>query len=382
MPKVFVQAVIRSENTYRVVIDGQQRIKAILSFLNGDLKLGKPYTGEFENLTFDQLPSNIREEFLSYKIDINEIRNAPDDVVRDIYSRVNKYTVALNKQELRRADFPGEFLKLSEELAREPFFDEARVFTVANSRRMGDVEFVSELLALLLEGPQEKRERLDDFYQTYMEWDSEKRDSVKNRFVGVLEDFRAIFQEYLNLAKSRFRQKADFYSLFAAIDECRVSGGFLEGKPLEYLRADFDFLDDETAPESDVRLLSHYAVLCVSQGNSLSSRRWRRDFLKHFLHGTYFQEPPSLEGIASFAEILIDRYTPPMCQPGYQECPVCGLEIKDYSDENVFLTWHKSDPVYQLNNALFIHQECREAAAEEFFLWNRDTETLKLPFEE
>jgi hypothetical protein len=43
----------------------------------------------------------------------NEINDASDDQLREIYSRVNKYSTVLNSQELRRSDFPGDFLTLS-----------------------------------------------------------------------------------------------------------------------------------------------------------------------------------------------------------------------------------------------------------------------------
>lgn len=381
MPKVFLQAIIRESDTYRVVIDGQQRIKAILSFLRGDFKLTKPYTGEYSGLTFGELPPHIQEEFLSYKVDINEIRNAPDDIVRDIYLRVNKYTVALNKQELRRADFPGQFLSLSEELAQESFFEEGRIFTIANSKRMGDVEFVSELLALLLKGPQEKRDTLDDFYLNYVEWDSAERDLLRSRFLAVLGDYRKIFRKPdLDLAETRFRQKADFYSLFAAIDDCRIEGGSLEDKPMDCLQEDFRIVDFHTTPHSEVSILSEYAIKCVSQGNTFASRKWRRDLLKHFLYGTYFQKPPSLEGIKIFRDILDDINNPSMCRQSQEPCPVCNVEITDYSDGNAFLTWRKNEQVYQLSNALFIHRECREIARVEFLTW-QDPGTLDLPLQ-
>lgn len=385
MPKIFLQATIRNAETHRTVIDGQQRIKAILSFLRGEFSLAKPYTGEFSNLTFDELPANIQNAFLSYKVDINEICNASDDIVRDIYHRVNKYTVALNKQELRRADYPGEFLKLSESLAQEEFFETGRIFTIANSKRMGDVEFVSELLAILLDGPQDKRNTLDNFYLQYMEWASEEKNYLRNRFLTVLGDFRKIFDhtdgtEEIDLAATRFRQKADFYSLFAAIADCHTEGGSLESKPLDCLRKDFIIIDENTAPHTEASKLSEYAVMCVSQGNSFGSRKWRRDFLKHFLVGTYFQKPPTSDGIDIFRGILDDLYDPLMCPPYKQPCPICDAEIDDYSKNNAFLTWKKDEEVFQLSNATFIHNECRETAHTDFLTWE-DPGTIDLPFQ-
>ena len=104
MPKIFLQAILRDQDTYRIVIDGQQRLTAILEFLNNDFALDTPYEGPHLSKRFIDLPQEVQHDILNYNIDINEIRNATKDVIRDVYSRVNKYTVQLNKQELRRAD--------------------------------------------------------------------------------------------------------------------------------------------------------------------------------------------------------------------------------------------------------------------------------------
>ncbi|UPT74143.1 MAG: DUF262 domain-containing protein [Elusimicrobiota bacterium] len=379
IPKIFFQAIVRNKDTYRVVIDGQQRIKAILSFVDDDFHLAKPYSGEYSGRKFSELPQNIQDEFLSYKIDTNEIVNAPDDVVRDIYSRVNKYTVALNKQELRRADLPGEFLSLSEKLAICPLFEAAKIFTITNSKRMGDVEFVSELLAQLLSGPQEKRETLDDFYLKYQEWDKAAKQSIEARFQAVLDDLLLIFDgTNESVSMLRFKQKADFYSLFAAIDDLRATGGTLEGKLLEDLRADLRLLDEYIEPESKANLLSRYAIQCVSQGNSIASRTSRRNFLKHFLQGTYLSKPPSIEGVATFHSILEDLAHEDMCPTTPINCPLCDLAEgdPDYSETNVFLTWPKNKLTFQMENATFIHWAHRAQAADDYFVWD---EPYKLP---
>ncbi|OGR74270.1 MAG: hypothetical protein A2089_03780 [Elusimicrobia bacterium GWD2_63_28] len=377
MPKIFFHSIVRDSDTYRVVIDGQQRIKAILSFLKGDYRLAPPYDGEYIGRIFSELPSSIQDDFLSYKIDTNEIRNAPDDVVRNIYQRVNKYTVALNRQELRRADYPGEFLSLSEELAQSQFLEEAKVFTIANSKRMGDVEFVSELLALLISGPQEKRDTLDDFYLNYARWDTSEKAAIKARFERVLKDMKSISDqqpaETLDIktfSQMRFRQKADFYSLFAAIDECNSTGGTLEGRSAEYLKEDLQLIDYNTEPESEIGILRKYAIQCISQANSIASRRWRKDFLKLVIEGTYFSRPPNIEGVKVFHSLLWDLYTPGVCPTASFTCPVCGEEGEDYSTEKVFLTWKKTSTTFQIMNAVFIHNACKEKARNEYHVWD------------
>ena len=164
MPKIFLANTIQDDNTYRLVIDGQQRLKAILDFLRDKFSLDDPYNGKEKGKKFSELDQETQHSFLSYRIDFNEAQKPAEDELREVYSRVNKYTVPLNKQELRRADFPGDFLELSENLAENEYFDQAKIFTPANRRRYLDVEYVSELLAAMIDGIQDKKVALDNLY--------------------------------------------------------------------------------------------------------------------------------------------------------------------------------------------------------------------------
>src|SRR5687767_10142233 len=101
MPKIFLANRLQKTHTYRVVIDGQQRTTAILDFLADRFPLDDPYDGPHKGKTFSQLDENTQGQILSYQIDFNEAINPSDQETREVYSRVNKYTVALTKQELR-----------------------------------------------------------------------------------------------------------------------------------------------------------------------------------------------------------------------------------------------------------------------------------------
>ena len=370
MPKIFLQAIIKGLNTYRIVIDGQQRLTAILGFLNDDYALDYPYEGPYASLKFSKLPEEIQRHILSYKVDVNEIRNASKDMIRDIYSRVNKYTVQLNKQELRRADYPGDFLHISEKLAFEKFFEDNRIFTVASSKRMGDVEFVSELLMLLLAGPQEKKEELDEFYERYMKWDSLQKIAIVGRFKNVLDNIGklwpsdGILGQIPPFFKSRFKQKADFYALFNAIDDLVRKGFTIKGKDLSALRRDLALLDERIEPESEIQLFRKYAIQCVSQSNTTGSRKWRRNVLKAFLSGTYTNSLPGIQTCRAFHNILIEAKMP----FGKMTCPICDRDHKFnlLSSHETKLGWEAGETSFQLSNAVLIHRSCLPKVGAEF----------------
>lgn len=285
IPKIYIKSIMCNGNTYRVVIDGQQRLTAILKFVKNKLKLSKPYSGEYEGFFFSDLPDDVQNEILRYKIDINEIFNPSEEEIRDLYSRVNKYTVQLNKQELRRADFPGRFIKLAEQLSEIPFFDEAKIFSTKQRRRMLDVEYVEELLSILTDGVQDKKEYLDDVCEKYMEMDN--ADVISEKFYDVISDIQTIFDfNIMPIGETRFRQKSDFYSLFACVADLQQLGP-LKTACLQAVRPVLQEMNAQIGPQSEDADYREYATRCLSDANSITNRQWRINFLKERLEDCY-----------------------------------------------------------------------------------------------
>jgi hypothetical protein len=359
MPKVFVASSIRDGRTYRIVIDGQQRLRTLFAFLKDEFSLDSPAIGANERgKTFSALDSTIRDNILSYIIDFNEAVNPTDKEIREVYSRVNKYTVALNKQELRRADYPGDFLKLAESLANDDSLDSLKVFTPADRRRLGDVEYVSELLAAMLGGIQDGKSSLDTFYQEYSTWDKDHLARTTAEFHAVLKELRFLFESPAKFAESRFRQKADFYTLFVTLLAYVREDLSLEGKLLGPLEDDLFSLDHNIRPESHVTLCREYAIKCVSQANSASSRRWRADFMTAIFNGTYRALFPVGLSAEVYYSIEEDLATDPagMCPDPVIYCPVCHEEIKSVHD--ALLAWEENSVVFQMSNSSWIGREC------------------------
>lgn len=368
MPKIFLACTIREGNTYRVVIDGQQRISAILAFLRGEFSLDIPYSGDEHGKYFSDLDKHKQSQFLSYRIDFNEAYDPSDNEIREVYARVNKYTVPLTKQELRRADFPGDFLTTVEKLALEPLFDEISIFTHAIRRRYGDVEYVSELLAAMIDGIQDKKKTLDEFYIKYTDWDKKHRREIIDRFYKVLNEIKLIFRNCLEASETRFRQKADFYTLFIVINELVSEGHTITDKDIGPLSRDFEILEYHIRPESDTDICREYAIKCVSQANSASSRRWRHNFLKSILAGTYIGTIPDEIGAEVFYRIMGDISVEKSgyCPDPVFYCPICNEEISGYFEDCV-LAWPRTASAKQIDNADWIHKSCLDGQEEWVF---------------
>src|SRR5690606_23871655 len=87
--------------------------------------------------------------------------------VLEIFARINTYSVGLNKQELRNGKYFGSFKNAMYDLARAhlAFWRDSRLFTETSIARMLEVELVSELSILLLDGVQDKKSSIDSFYK-------------------------------------------------------------------------------------------------------------------------------------------------------------------------------------------------------------------------
>lgn len=367
MPKIFVSSIIKDGRTYRTVIDGQQRITTILSFLSDVFELVAPYDGTFVGKKFSELPQEVQDEaVLPYEIDFNEAKGLADSELREVYSRVNKYLVALNRQELRKADFPGAFLAIAEDLATLDYLDESGIFNATARRRSLDVEYVSELLAGLLLGITDRKDAIDECCQAYREWETAAREHTTTEFKLVVADIAAIFAPGVQpIRKTRWRQKADFYSLFFAVCELRREGLSLPDD-LMRLREDLMLLDRQIAPTSDVPILSKYAVYCVSQANSAASRNWRTNFLKAILRGSYAGSIDDIEQrrviftLASDIRFAVDsEWAGDGCPPANEfVCPGCGQPEHEAELAGSALCWVAGTKVFQVSNAKWAHFEC------------------------
>lgn len=370
MPKIFVSSLIKEGRTYRTVIDGQQRITTILSFLSDGFALTAPYEGAFLGKKFSELPPEIQDEtILPYEIDFNEAKGLVDSELREVYSRVNKYLVALNRQELRKADFPGVFLEVAEDLATLEYFDESGLFNATARRRSLDVEYVAELLAGLLLGITDRKDAIDECCQVYREWDGAAREKTVAEFNAIVSDIAAIFAPGVRpIRKTRWKQKADFYSLFFAVRDLRRQG-LSPPDDLMRLREDLVMLDGRIAPTSDVPILSRYAVYCVSQANSAASRNWRTNFIRAILRGTYAASIDDVEQrkvifmLASDIRFSLEsNWAGDGCPPVNEfVCPGCGKPEHEANAAATALCWIAGTKAFQISNAMWAHLECSKA---------------------
>ena len=139
-----------------------------------------------------------------------------EEEVRKIFARLNRNVVALNSQELRNATYWGPFISTIQKMADEDgFWAQSGVFSANDHRRMIDHEYISELVVAFLHGPQNKKDKLEHFYQLY-EQEFEQAEELEAAFSALTGE---LAQALPSLKATRWRKKSDFYTLFLCLAE-------------------------------------------------------------------------------------------------------------------------------------------------------------------
>ena len=209
-----------------------------------------------------------------------------------MFSRLNRNVVALNSQELRHAIYWGEFITFAERLADDERWSSLGLFTPNDIRRMLDIEYISEIAISILYGAQNKKDRLDEWYQVYKSSFERKSDLYKT-FNTVLSELIAVFPD---IHATRWRKKSDFYSLFTVL--AKRSGQLplsREGRhEIRQRLVDFGssvntYLGSSERVDVD-REVSQYSQAVERAASDVNNRKGRESALNSILSGIFESE--------------------------------------------------------------------------------------------
>lgn len=167
----------------REVVDGQQRLRTLLSFIDpkslgnkwdperDDFTVQKNHNAELAGKKFSELDPSIQRQLLDYSFSTHVLPSSVEDrdVLR-IFQRMNSTGEKLKPQELRNAEFFGEFKTTMYELALEQLerWRNWGVFTGDEIARMKEVELTSDLAVIMLDGYGAKSQaKITKFYEEY-----------------------------------------------------------------------------------------------------------------------------------------------------------------------------------------------------------------------
>jgi hypothetical protein len=219
IPKLYMRQDISpgTRRTVREIVDGQQRLHTVLSFIKDGFKISKAHHEQFGGKFFSGLDEDTQREILKYEFAVDLLQDMPDNEVYDLFARINTYSEKLKPQELRNAKWFGEFKSSVYLLAKEfvSFLESNKIFTSKQILRMQEAEFISELLLALHEGIREaKKDVLDSAYKRYDDSFPNRKRNEK-QFRETMDTIGGILGA--DLPELKFRATRLFYPLFCAV---------------------------------------------------------------------------------------------------------------------------------------------------------------------
>jgi hypothetical protein len=202
------------------VIDGQQRLTAFFSFIDGAFPDGKPFLltnlrvfTELIGKSYVELAEGLQDKIRFCKIRAITFRKeSQPDLKFEIFERLNTGAVPLNDQELRNCIYRGPYNDLLKELSRDEDFRSLLGFQTPD-KRMKDVEYVLRFAAF--------------FHATYLKYKPSiarflNEDMRTNQFMSAdsASKLRQAFKNAVSLTKSAFGDHA-FKRFFAGTEDNR-----------------------------------------------------------------------------------------------------------------------------------------------------------------
>lgn len=273
------------------VIDGQQRLRAVFSFMDNGFSLTESVGSPWDRMQFSKLSPDQQDQIRDYDFVVEELSGFSNAQIRDIFKRVNKYTVKLSNQEIRHADEAGAFAKAVERIGEWAFWKEQKVFTKAAIARMTNVEYSAELIVLLAEGPQDKKSAIDIWYQHYAD-----AFDLEHELVGRLRSYLDwLVSAIPDLPKTRWRKHVDLYGLIGALDVVSGQGDALDLLDKDASRKSLDEFakkvrkieeaakDPNAKVDAPDRRANRYFIAASRQTDNVTPRQTRIDVLAELL---------------------------------------------------------------------------------------------------
>jgi len=270
---------VAAEKSIREVVDGQQRVRAILEYTQNVFAVKHP--AHPKKVLYKELSRAEQEKFKLTGLSVGYLLGATDEDVVEIFGRLNSVSKTLNDQEKRNARFSGECKQfcLREAAKRLPIWRDLQVFSATDVSRMQEVQFVSDLVLNLLNG-------LSDFSNSALNKLYKANDETFPEQDKLAERLERVFAMVASLPPPAIRdtvfsRQPLFFSLCLVLDEKK--GKLSSERVSDVLHkidatfnADID-VDDRPKPEAE------FVAACTASTQRIKSRKVRHDFIRNLI---------------------------------------------------------------------------------------------------
>jgi len=233
IPKIFLfqKLDLKSKKTVKEIVDGQQRSRTINDFFDNKLKISQSSgLSQARGRGYEQLDDELKGRFLNYQLSIDLFVSVSPAEIREAFRRLNSYTVPLNPEELRHAEYQGAFKWFIYELTRafEQTFLNLGVLSEKHIVRMQDTKLLAEYVHSVINGIRTTKAK--DLNQLYAGFEKEfpRREEMEVRLRNAVQ----FIVDMPDIHNGPLMAPHIFYALLLAVSQVQ--------DPVDSLRPAFD----------------------------------------------------------------------------------------------------------------------------------------------
>lgn len=293
---------VNNLQTKEIVVDGQQRLNTIVDYIKGI----NDFSNQNKIKPFNALTVLEKKEFLNYPVSMKDLKDLPEDIVKEIFRRINSTEYSLNANEILNAQFgDGEFAIFCKQLADSKyevsetetdvlitdekrkifndFFLSNNIFTENDIKRMFDSQYVMLITSTLFEGKYFGRSlRINDYLEKY-NFEFKNYDQILDVILNAIETI-----SNLKLSKNSYWfNKANLFTLIIELTKVDTSKLIFEN--LERALFDLESKVDLyfNGDEEDMKLLTpdetRFFEVSRQGSHELSAREHRGKVVSNIL---------------------------------------------------------------------------------------------------
>jgi len=309
-PEVYIasrEMDVNNITSTEVVVDGQQRLSTIVDYIKGEGDFIKQNKVE----SFESLTTEKKKNFLNYLVSVRDLKNIDNEVMKDIFQRINNTEYSLNAIEKTNAQYgDSEFVIFCKQLFDSSFnvdekftdvilntnlrpiilefFNTSEVFSDNDKKRMADLQFTMTLVATIME---------DEYFS---------RNSKVNKYI---QDYNEVFPDYQNIEnliynsvmflnklnlneKSYWFNKSNIFTLFIEIIKLIKSEGNTDGLDCSRISTSLNNLEVKSRRyfSKDIDGITNQEIEYIQGAkeavNEKNIREMRGEFVKKILTNT------------------------------------------------------------------------------------------------
>lgn len=241
------------------VVDGKQRLETIIDFTKNKIRIPTTFGDErLRGKKWDDLSTEDRRRFWDYPISVEFLPMVDEAVVNTVFERINRNSRKLTAQELRHAKFDGWFATFAETQAADDDWEQLGLVTKARAKRMGDVQFISELLMLVVRNAIQgfDQDAIDAIYADLDDPDEatldKTTDEISTDFSSAKQYLRAMCTANAAV-KDPIKTLANLYSLWGwiALTADKMPADVMAPKYVHFMEVVSEFQRDATRQVAD-----------------------------------------------------------------------------------------------------------------------------------